>query len=156
MHDSGTMCILRTSLLRTALFRPQRYSDHCIGIYRYKHKLFPYLSLDSILQIESSHYYNMFGEDVGRGTLYLYELVGEPYISMLVGENSFGKMTVGEKTIGEKTQCRILNFRWKSMTMIVLKTQEQRNLGCTGSMIWERAVYCQKYNRVQLSTNSEQ
>ena len=61
------------------------------------------LSLDSISQIESSHYFLMFGEGVGQGTFYLYELVGEPYISMVVGEYSFGKMMVGQTIIGEKT-----------------------------------------------------
>ena len=63
------------------------FPDHSIDVYT--------LSLDSISQIESYHYFLMFGEGVGRGTLYLYELVGETYISMLVGEYSFGKMMVG-------------------------------------------------------------
>ena len=43
----------------------------------------------------------MFGEGVGQGTLYLYELVGEPSISMLFGECSFEK---GSRTIYGQTK----------------------------------------------------
>ena len=35
------------------------------------------------------------------------ELVGKPYISILVGEYSFGKVTVGQRTIEEKCSAYI-------------------------------------------------
>ena len=74
-----------TPFSRVLVRRISINTDHSIGIYSYP---------DNLLII---------GEGVGRGTLYLYELVGEPYMSMLVWECSFGKMKVGQSTVGQKT-----------------------------------------------------
>ena len=82
---TSTTYFSRTSIARASVRRISINTDHSIGIYSYP---------DNLLII---------GEGVGRGTLYLYELVGEPYMSMLVWECSFGKMKVGQSTVGQKT-----------------------------------------------------
>ena len=41
-------------------------------------------------------YYALVGECVGRGTLHLYELVGEPYISMYWWGNVYNSMQWSE------------------------------------------------------------
>ena len=73
-----------TPFSRVLVRRISINTDHSIGIYSYP---------DNLL---------MFGEGVGWGTLYLYEMVGEPYLSN-VGLGMFIRKNEG-RTIHSRTK----------------------------------------------------
>ena len=81
---TSTTYFSRTSIVRASVRRISINTDHSIGIYSYPDNL------------------HIIGEGVGRGTLYLYEMVGEPYLSN-VGLGMFIRKNEG-RTIHSRTK----------------------------------------------------
>ena len=109
--NEGTTCFHRTSILWKSVTRIDTNSDR--SLYTFPDQCIDMYKLSDLYTFTQDEKDNTLR--TSRGTLHLYELVGESYISlnrsgnvynsMLVGERVFGQSPFGEDSFGKYTWC---------------------------------------------------
>ena len=124
------MCILRMSLLRTALFRPRHYSDHSIDIYSYPdlhrdkhiprpvHRDIRFSDLHGprpwYRQLLVTRSTNLYGQlpHFPECSLYFYLFIDYALVGVIVGRNKCRHLCYGRGScISRRTCIRIITVR---------------------------------------------